>query len=330
MPEEETRMQPYERSQSKWIESDLAISAWTQRPAIEPAPTVEEPPALDRTLELVESLGAKADAALRALARCVAFDARRAFGCGEERPIADAWCGSPLCPACGEVRAREAGQVARGRWPETIIIGDVSRAPGEGLPGADEVVRLRDAWSRATKAAAQSSGFPRVEPMPRAVITPTGVRFFAPLPIGSTQGEAIAHALSTALPGARVEARPRDEAAASLEEAIAAESRAFEALLRASEDAARWSDVVRSRHRDLRRATVIGGRDALPVPDGRGLSLAPTGCPSHGDGCGEVGVVVRHGSTIVHRGAPVGAKPTRQSLVALTLETAREAIRRVA
>ncbi|MCO5168588.1 MAG: hypothetical protein M9894_19790 [Planctomycetes bacterium] len=331
-------MKPYWRAESRrfeafeathgWIESRVG-EAWLERSA----PVVEAPrlrvlaaapppaPAFDagRFARAFEGALAASDAALAALARCGAWSISRGFRCGGERPAAP-WCGSPLCAPCAEARGREAARAAREAWPATILVADVPLGPPgrQKLPTAEEVVRARDGFARAARRL-------DVEGLARAVVTPDGVRLFAPAPASEalTAGALERLLRQGGLAEATVAAVGRDEAAARLEDALTLEARRFRDAVtfdqRQGDDArfaARWVAQARARQREARRAVVAGGKGALPVPSGVGT--APAACPAHGAGCAEAAAIVRDAAgQVAHRAAPLGARPTRQAFVRL-------------
>ncbi len=345
-------MQPYWRAESRrteafetthgWIESRVG-EAWLERKeAVVDAPRlrvlprpVPAAPAFDAgafAAAFEAALGAS-DAALASIARCGAFTISRGYGCGTERRATPGWCGSPVCFPCAEARAQAAGAVARGRWPDApIVVADVfyGATGGTALPTAEQVVGARDAFARAARRL-------DLEGLARAVVTPDGVRFFAAS--AGADGALVARALErllreAGLEGATVTAVDRREATKRLEDAITLEARRFrQAVIHdqkheqraggGAKRAARWVSLARKRHKDARRATIAGGRGALPVPDARGPALDPAGCPTHGASCADTATIVRDaGGEVILRGKPLGARPTRQTFAKLAEQAA--------
>lgn len=331
-------MKPYWRAESRrfeafetthgWIDSRVG-AAWFERsaPVVQEArlrvlaPTPPAAPTFDaaRFARAFEAALAPGDSALAALARCGAGSIARGFRCGSERAVAP-WCGSPLCAPCAGARAQEAGRVARQDWSATtILVADAPLRAKGPLPAPDEVVRARDGFARAARRL-------EVEGLARAVVTPDGVRFFAAAPAGDAAltATALERLLRKDGVDATVAAVGRDEAARRLEDALTLEARRFRDAVTADQQAAdpqtadpqaagRWVARARDRQREARRAIVAGGRAALPVPSG--APSTPATCPTHGAGCAEATAIVRDAAgQVVHRGKPLGARPTRQAI----------------
>lgn len=347
-------MQPYWRAESRrienyeathgWIESrvgaawfeqgEVAVDAPRLRVLTPPTPMTPAEPAFEagRFAAAFEGALGEADAALAPIARCAAFSVSRGFRCGTERRATPGWCGSPVCVPCAEARAAAAGRVARDRWPDApILVTDVSvGASGRTtLPTAQQVVEARDGFARAARRL-------ELEGLARAIVTPDGVRFFAASPAG--EATLVARALErllheAGLAGAVVGAVGRVEAIERLDEAITLEARRFRQTvtfdLRGGGDArsaGRWVAQARKRHKDARRATIAGGRGALPVPEGRGATIDPAVCPTHGAGCAEAAAIVRDAAgEVLLRARPLSARPTRQTLAKLAEQAATSA-----
>lgn len=279
----------------------------------------------------------RTDDALATIARCEAWTISRAFACGAERAATDGWCGSPLCGPCAEVRAEEAARAARARWPEVVFTVDIpiGVAGKRTLPTPEEVVLARDAWARAAKASEAEVG--RVDGLPRAIVTPDGVLLFVqpPIGLGDDRANDVARTLEAAAQAAGhsqtvVRAATRDEAARALADALTLEARrfretvTFDRVSGETDVAGRWVEHARARHADLRRPTVIGSRESLPVPDARGVSLQPHVCPDHADGCEQAATIVRDtAGRVLLEAPPLAARPTRQAFTAIAGQAAR-------
>ncbi len=347
-------MQPYWRAESRrieayeathgWIESRVG-EAWERKEVAVDAPrlrVLERPKPAAPEFDIgafaaafEAALGAS-DGALAPIARCTSFGISRGFSCGAERRATPGWCGSPVCVPCAEARAGAAGRTARERWPDApILVADVFQGAtgGTALPTAQQVVEARDAFARAARRL-------EIEGLARAAVTPDGVRFFAASPAGDAT--LVARALERLLreggmKGAVVGAVTRREAIQRLEEAITLEARRFRQTVtfdqRSGEGArraSRWVSQARKRHKDARRATIAGGRGALPVPGGSAPVIEPAGCPTHGSGCADVATIVRDaGGAELLRAKPLGARPTRQTFAKLAEQAAAQGQKKV-
>ena len=265
----------------------------------------------------------RANEAARRLARCGSMGIEHVFRCGGSEEALGAWCGHAFCPRCTRSQGARLAQEVRSGWSERVVslVVPTRASGGLELPSASEVTELRAGFAQAAARAAELSLLPQLQSLPRTLIAPAGVTFFAPLPwarLPDPKRQRAAEAtLATALRrGAREAGLPASVPAVASREATAIQLKAawtqqadrfqirVEAELARLEDLAtgpwrasdvsleaaegaltsRWLERVRARQR--RRQTLSqGGREALP------LDLSPTNsrkkgvCAQHGGCC---------------------------------------------
>lgn len=341
-------MRAYVRTTDKRLVTQLAVSgcAPRQTPRSENARKPGTPPFWARFTQILEDAAGAATSkqrpALLRLARCARLDLQRVFRCGEEEALVGAWCGHPWCPACAHQSSAQETRFVVDRWPERVmtISLPIGLPGGLTLPSSATVAAAREAWGRVSQRVAQATGLARLNPMPRAVISPDGITFFLELPweAGSSNGELLTIA-ETALTdavrstafgfGLRPEVRvgAREAAALVLRQARQQEAHRFmsfvgrdlerldeiawrrefpsDASLAATLRAMtrRWLQRLERRHQTLRRKLVLGSKRALPTSNRCGPDFAKRRCPSHGAGCPVEATVVRdssHADQVVH------------------------------
>lgn len=270
------------------------------------------------------------------LAECLGLSLETRWGCGAIGPRLEAWCGHPWCPSCARSAAARAREVARA-WPGPLAVVEIplgKRKGGLSLPGEDAVNAARVAWGRIAGFAGRGG-----EAYPRGVLGPDGLVLFVRL--GDRPGEQVL-AIERAAQRvglARVDATmvAPEAAATRLHRALLLEAERFEAIVSqdlrqlADDDQTgptpgfvhrRWVDQAMVRTQE-KRTTILGGTNALPLPDLRTLpelTLDPP-CPLHGNECPAVALEVREstrGETLWSGEAErLGTRPTRQTVGAL-------------
>ena len=272
------------------------------------------------------------------LIHCGSRQIERVYRCLTEEEAIEAWCGHAWCPACSAQQAAQAARFVQEEWDARVVHVGITVGTGgvdPGLPDKTAIAKLRAAWSSIGERAAQISGFPRLEKVPRVIVTPAGMHMFARLPwselptgeVGEQASAALVQAIRSAcqgagIYGARVQIASRESAAQIVRGALLEESRRFTDLV--GYDMARmastrwrspgaasvserpvgetWLEALRGAQRDRRRKRVLGGKDALPMPACREIEVSKPVCPRHGGICAvdETRIRERFGAQILH------------------------------
>jgi hypothetical protein len=299
-------------------------------------------------------------AGLLRLSRCPRYAVRRVHRCGAEAPFAEAWCGAAYCPACTRERESRVSRTLITQWGAGRLFSveiPVGRQGGLVLPRPGAVAAVREAWARVTARVASCTTLPRIEAMPRLVLTPDGVTQILRFPwrakgaASRVAEECLLEAVRLGcrrigLRGVIVERRSTEQAATLYARAQSLEAQRFleavvidldrldalswreplagdaslKAALRAS--ANRWVSRQRARRKASRRRLEFGGRDALPAPH---PNLAPgtaVRCPDHGGDCPPEALYVRDLSDrgrLVAEAAPdaLGERPRTVAIASL-------------
>ena len=331
-------MKPYVRPQEPLT---LESSATWTRPAATTPPRFPKfwgdfTATLERVLEREGT--PQEQSAFGRLIHCGARQIERVYRCSTEEEAIEAWCGHAWCPACSAQQAAQAARFVQEEWDARVVhvgitIGTGSEAPA--LPDKTAVAKLRAAWSSIGERAAEISGFPRLEKVPRVIVTPAGMHVFAHLPWSELPGGALGEQATAALVaairsacqgagiyGARVQIASREAAAQIVRGALLEESRRF--TERVGYDVARmaslrwrspgamgvserpvgeaWLEALRSAQRDRRRKRVLGGKSALPMPACREIEVRKPVCPRHGGICAVDATQIRErfGAEVLH------------------------------
>lgn len=337
-------MQPYVRELEKryTAQDPTGLSAtWARpRPVRSPVPETWRRLAEGLSRALVDD--PRAARKLGPLAECLGLSLETRWGCGATGPRLEAWCGHPWCPSCARQSASRAREAARG-WEGTIGMVELplgKRVGGLSLPGEDAVNAVRVAWGKVARQAGLGG-----ETYPRGVLGPDGLVLFVRL--GDQPDERVQAieraAQKVGLARVSVSKATPEVAATRLHRALLLEAERFEATV--GSDLSRLADVdevgpapgfVHRRwveqalaRAQEKRSVVIGGSNALPLPDLKSLPELPEEppCPLHGKDCPAVALEVKDGAgrDTLWSGESerLGTRPTRQTIMSLLSEARR-------
>ncbi|MBL4844393.1 MAG: hypothetical protein JKY65_02600 [Planctomycetes bacterium] len=310
-----------------------------------------------------EGAARKIQPTIRRIAHCGGLSVGRSFTCGQEDQAIDAWCGHAYCPACAKLESTTAAQSVRDGWDSRLITIEVAvdgDLTSPALPNPSEVAVIRATWAEISKTLAERTGLPRLESVPRVLISPQSVTLFVRHPFDAeTARECLVEAVREAchsggLDRSTVSGLSRERAAGIVRRGLSEQSRRFVAGVErdlgrghvawrgsfpgdasnqaADRTAARgWIAQIEAHHTERRRKRVLGSKGCLPAPAESSAEGKKAVCSRHGSQCHVIVTRVRERATgdlvIAYPGDQVPATTGPQAATFFA-NAARDGIRR--